>query len=105
MNSASTSELLKWDKEHVILPMAHVGTDRTIVMDGGDGIYIKDSDGKQQLVGASQLTCTNLGYGQKEIADAVAEQMNKLAYSHLFFGNCNTANIECSRKLAQLTPT
>jgi putrescine aminotransferase len=105
MDSASTSELLKWDKEHVIHPMAPVGTDPTIVMAGGEGIYVKDSDGKQYLDGASQLTCINLGYGQTEIADAVAEQMKQLAYSHSFFGNCNTANIECSRKLAQLTPT
>jgi putrescine aminotransferase len=102
---ASTSDLLKWDKEHVIHPMAPVGMDPTIVFEGGDGIYVKDSDGKQYLDGASQLTCINLGYGQKEIAEVVAEQMKQLAYSHTFFGNCNTANIECSRKLAQLTPT
>ncbi len=105
MGSASTSELLKWDKEHVIHPMAPVGADPTIVMEEGEGIYIKDSDGKKYLDGASQLTCINLGYGQKEIAEAVTEQMNKLAYTHSFFGNCNTANIQCSRKLAQLTPT
>lgn len=104
MKASSTSELFEWDKQHLIHPMAPVGTDPTVVMAEGDGIYIMDTDGKQYLDGASQLTCTNLGYSQKEIAEAVAEQMNKLSYASSFFGNCNRANIECGRKLAQLTP-
>ena len=103
MDSSSTSELLKWDKQHIIHPMAAVGADPTVVMEEGDGIYIKDTDGKKYIDGAAQLTCVNLGYNQKEIAEAVAEQINKLAYGSLFGGNCTRANIECSRKLAQLT--
>jgi len=105
MSAKSTSELKKLDMEHVIHPMAPVGTEPTVVMDEGHGIYLKDTDGKDYIDGASQLTCVNLGYdSQEEVAEAVAQQMSKLAYGTLFGGNCTTANIECSRRLAELTP-
>ena len=103
MDSLSTSELLKWDKQHIIHPMAAVGADPGVVMEEGDGIYIRDTDGKKYIDGAAQLTCVNLGYDQKEIAETVAAQIKKLPYGSLFGGNCTRASIECSRKLAQLT--
>ena len=68
MDSLSTAELFKWDKKHVIHPMTTVGADPTVVMEEGDGVYIKDTDGKKYLDGAAQLTCVNLGYNQKEIS-------------------------------------
>lgn len=104
MQGKTNEELLKIDSEYVIHPMAPVGSVPDEVMVEGHGIYIKFADGKEYIDGASQLTCVNLGYSQKEIVDAVAEQMSKLAYSNTFFGTCNTANIECSKKLAELTP-
>ena len=43
MDSSSTSDLIKWDKQHVIHPMAAVGAEPIVVMEEGDGIYIRDS--------------------------------------------------------------
>ena len=105
MHSSLTSDLFNWDRQHVIHPMAAVGAEPIVVMEEGDGIYIKDTDGKKYIDGSAQLTCVNLGYGSKEIADSVAEQINKLAYGSSFGGNCTRANIELSRKLARVTPT
>jgi len=101
--SNKTEELMKLDKAHVIHSMGTVGDDPDEIMDEGYGIYVKLTDGREFIDGASQLTCVNLGYSQDEIVDAVAAQMRKLAYSNTFFGTCNTANIECSAKLASLT--
>ena len=103
-NTASTSELLKLDQEYVIHPHTAVGDQPTIIFDNGHGIYLEDTDGKVYIDGQSQLTCVNLGYGQKEIAEAVAQQMAKLEYSSIFFGSCTLASIQCSQKLAELTP-
>jgi adenosylmethionine-8-amino-7-oxononanoate aminotransferase len=104
MPSEVTSALLKLDKEYVIHPMAAVGADPTTVIEEGHGIYVTDADGKTYIDGASQLTCMNLGYGKDEITEAVAEQMKKLPYTTSFGGNCSRANIECSKKLAELAP-
>jgi taurine-pyruvate aminotransferase len=45
-----------------------------------DGCYVFDAGGRRYLDGMAGLFCVNVGYGRKEIADAVAAQMAQLAY-------------------------
>ena len=104
MTEQRNMELLKLDAEHVIHPMATVGSEPQEIHDEGHGIYLKEADGREFIDGASQLTCVNLGYSQKEIVDVVAAQMTKLAYSNTFFSTGTTANVECSQKLAEIAP-
>ena len=104
MADKKMEELLQLDREYVMHPMAAVGAMPNRIVAEGHGIYTKDIDGKECLDGSASLTCVNLGYSQKEIVDAVAKQMSELAYSNTFTANCNIPNIECSRKLAELTP-
>jgi adenosylmethionine-8-amino-7-oxononanoate aminotransferase len=103
MASDKTKQLVGWDRENVVQPMAMVGAEPTTVYCRGRGINIEDSDGNVYMDCQAQLTCVNLGYGQREIAEAVFEQMGKLEYSTTFGNLCNESNIECSRRLAQLT--
>lgn len=103
MTPKKTKELLKWDKENIIHPAAAVGDEPRFILDEGYGIYVKDTDGKEYIDGASQLTCVNLGYRQEEIGEAINEQIKRLAFASTFVSNSSTANIECSRKLAELT--
>ena len=49
----------------------------------GEGSWVKDVDGNRYLDGMSGLWCVNVGHGRKEIADAAARQMMKLAYATL----------------------
>ena len=104
MGQYTAEEYIRMDSSHVIHPMAFIGDMPDEVTVEGHGVYITDANGKVDLDGAAQLTCVNLGYSQKEIVDAVAAQMSKLTYSNTFFGTCNPANIECSVKLAEITP-
>jgi taurine-pyruvate aminotransferase len=45
-----------------------------------DGCYVFDSEGRRYLDGMAGLFCVNVGYGRREIVDAVAAQMSQLAY-------------------------
>ncbi len=45
-----------------------------------DGCYVFDAEGRRYLDGMAGLFCVNVGYGRREIADAVAAQMAQLAY-------------------------
>src|SRR5258706_14811253 len=47
---------------------------------GAEGCYVFDSDGRRYLDGMAGLFCVNVGYGRREIVDAVAAQMTQLAY-------------------------
>lgn len=104
MANNKTDELLEWDREHLIHPAYVVGQNWGIIVEDAHGVILRDTKGKEYIDGASQLTCVNLGYGRRQIIDAVVEQMNKLQYITLFFGLSHPAIIECSQKLAELVP-
>ena len=100
----NAQELINWDKEHLLYGISPVGQNLGRIFESARGIIIKDIDGKEYIDCASQLTCVNLGYSQREITTVVAEQMSKLPYSTLFFGYSHVPSIECGKKLAELTP-
>ena len=93
-----TEELLKWDREHIVHGRWAVGGNNGIVSDKSHGIYFQDTEGKEYIDGASQLLCVNLGYGQREIIDAICKEMGKLQYGMLFHGFSNLASIRCGQK-------
>ena len=104
MKSSRTEELLRWDREHIIHGRWPIGENNGIVTEQSHGIYIRDTEGKEYIDGASQLLCVNLGYGQTEIIDAINEELARTQYAMLFHGFSNVAIIECSRKLGELVP-
>ena len=98
------NELIQWDADHILHAVFPVGQNSGLVVESGEGIYIRDIKGKEYIDGSSQLTCVNLGHSQQEIIDAAYKQMRKLQYSTTFLGISNPPMIECGKKLAELTP-
>ena len=80
----------------------HKGQAPMIVVEG-KGLRITDINGKEYLDATSGgVWCVNVGYGRKEIADAVHEQMVKMAYYAASGGNLPT--IEFSERLVNCMP-
>lgn len=104
MNNCITDELLKWDREHIMHPFYPVGQHIGIILEQGKGVILRDTAGKEYIDLGSQLVCVNLGYGRREITDAVAKQMSILPYITAFYGYSSQAIVECSRKLAEIVP-
>jgi len=104
MVSKETQELLKFDQRHIVHGRYPIGKSPVMVIDKAKGIYFEDTEGKEYIDGGSQLVCVNLGYGCREILDAVVEQMEKSEYSTLFYGFSNRASIKCSEKLVEILP-
>ena len=75
-----------------------------LVIDRGEGIHVWDTDGKEYIEGVSGLWCASLGYGEKELIKAATEQMEKLAFSHLFQGRSHGPAIELAEKLKSVAP-
>jgi L-2,4-diaminobutyrate transaminase len=60
--------------------------DGPLVIRRGKGVIVEDERGRELIDAAAGLWCVNVGYGRDEIVSAVAEQMNRLAFSHTFNG-------------------
>jgi putrescine aminotransferase len=82
----------------------HVVKDREVVIESGDGATITDTNGRTYIDATAALWFCNAGYGRREIADAVADQLTKLhAYSS--FGAYTTeATVRVAERLAALSP-
>ena len=76
--------------------------ERTIIAES-DGVYLTDTDGNRLLDGPGGMWCVNIGHGNAEMAEAVAEQIRRMTYSSPW-GLGNVPAAELSEKLAALSP-
>ncbi|HEY2916846.1 MAG TPA: aminotransferase class III-fold pyridoxal phosphate-dependent enzyme [Candidatus Limnocylindrales bacterium] len=82
----------------------HTVANNEIVMASGEGAVLTDTRGREYIDATAALWFCNVGYGRREIADAVAAQLTTLnAYSS--FGAYTTqASIDVADRLAALAP-
>lgn len=74
------------------------------IVTGGEGVRIRDAEGRELIDAFAGLYCVNVGYGRREIADAIHEQALKLAYYHAYAGHSNEPAIELSRRVLRMAP-
>ncbi|PFH11195.1 4-aminobutyrate--pyruvate transaminase [Collimonas sp. PA-H2] len=107
MSSKSNLSLGERDMDAMFHPTTHIQQHRakgSKVFTHAEGIHIWDENQNQYIEGMSGLWCTAVGYGEKELSDAAARQMNKLSYSHLFNGRSNEPAILLAEKLKEMAP-
>ncbi len=76
----------------------------THVIVSGEGCFLTDAMGRRLLDGLAGLWCVNVGYGRREIIDAVNAQMNRLPYYCSFFNTTSEPAIRLAERLARLAP-
>jgi len=82
----------------------HVVANNEIVMIGGEGAVLTDAKGNEYIDATAALWFCNVGYGRREIADAVAEQLTKLSAYSSFGAYTTDASIAVAERLAKLAP-
>ena len=82
----------------------HVVADHEIVMVEGDGALLTDANGKTYIDATAALWFCNVGYGRREIADAVAAQLTRLSAYSSFGAYTTDATIRVAERLAALAP-
>ncbi|WP_033067046.1 aspartate aminotransferase family protein [Thalassospira australica] len=105
----TTADLQEMDRAHVMHPSTHMrqhadGETPNRIINGGKGIYIHDTEGRESLDAFAGLYCVNIGYGRTEIADAIYAQAKELAYYHTYVGHSNEAIIRLSDRIIKSAP-
>ncbi len=99
--------LQKIDEQFLLHPFTdhqELHAQGTHVLTAGNGVFLKDSEGRSLLDGLAGLWCVNVGYSCTEIAEAVSAQMRCLPYYPSFFNSTTEPAIQLAAKLAALTP-
>lgn len=102
-----TRDLWTKDRNHIIHPWIDLGTARTrepLIVAEGEGVYIVDTEGQRMIDGIGGMWCVQVGYGRREIADAIAEQALRMAYFSPFGLISTPPSIELGTRLAAYTP-
>jgi len=82
----------------------HVVADAEIVIREAHGAIIVDTADREYIDATAALWYCNVGYGRREIADAVAEQLVRLAAYSSFGAYTTEPSIQLAERLAALAP-
>ncbi|MDB2651621.1 aminotransferase class III-fold pyridoxal phosphate-dependent enzyme, partial [Amylibacter sp.] len=105
-NAPDLETLKKWDRLHQIHPWAAIDSWRgydNMFVDSADGIYFWDGAGKRYIDGPGGMWCSQIGYGRKEMADAISDQVIKLPFTSPFTNSTQPSAI-LSKKIADMAP-
>jgi len=75
-----------------------------MVITEGDGVFVRDENGKRYLEGLAGLWCASLGFSERRLADAAYRQMLKLPFYHTFAHKAHDIGIELAEKLLSIAP-
>lgn len=95
------------DRSSVFHPFTSVSEhlrDGPLVITEGRGVRVKDIQGREYLDGMAGLWCVNLGYGRREIIEAISAQSAKLSFFHAFNSMSTDIVIECAEALLERAP-
>lgn len=107
MEPLSLETLRRIDQAHHLHPFTdHNDLHRqgTRIIRSASGCTVIDENDRPLIDALAGLWCVNVGYGRREIADAVYAQMTAVAYYPSFFNTTTEPTILLAGKLAQLAP-
>ena len=103
-----TQDLWEKDRDHYIHPWTDFSVfhdEGSLVVAEAEGAHVFDSDGKRYLDGIGGLWCVNIGYGNSEMAQAIADQVRTMPYYSSFNHLTTPPSAELAAKLSQLAPS
>ena len=99
--------LWEMDRAHALHPWTNFGPfedQGALVITRGEGCWLWDANGQKYFDAVGGLWCTNIGLGRREMAQAIAEQAERLAFSNTFVDMTNDPSARLAAKLAALAP-
>ncbi|MGH6960417.1 MAG: aminotransferase class III-fold pyridoxal phosphate-dependent enzyme, partial [Dongiaceae bacterium] len=107
LSNTGSDQIWRADRDHFLHPWTHFDSfkaEGSLVIAEGQGAYVYDSAGKRYLDGIGGLWCVNIGYGNEEMVQAIADQAHRLAFFSSFVDTTNPPAAELAAKLAELAP-
>ena len=103
----TNQNLWEMDRRHSLHPWTNFGPfekEGALVIARGQGCHLWDAEGRQYLDAVGGLWCTNIGLGRREMAEAIAAQAERLAFSNTFVDMTNESTALLAAKIAELAP-
>ena len=99
-------DIEKLDKEFVWHPftqMLNWENEQNIIIERGEGVYLYDIRGNRYIDGVSSLWVNIFGHNNRELNEAIKEQVDKISHSTLL-GLANVPSAILAQKLIEIAP-
>lgn len=106
MSLENFEQIRSFDNENFVHPwesMKAVGSNTRTFAENAEGIYLYDENGQKLIDGPGGMWCVQIGYGRKEMAEAIAEQVLKMPYYSPWNMSASPSAV-LANKLAELAP-
>ena len=106
-SAQTNADLWEMDRAHALHPWTNFGPfekEGALVITRGLGCHLWDAQGRKYFDAVGGLWCTNIGLGRPEMARAIADQAEKLAFSNYFVDMTNEPAARLAARIASLTP-
>ncbi|MEE8147072.1 MAG: aspartate aminotransferase family protein [Longimicrobiales bacterium] len=100
-SSTRTQEVLAGQADF-IFPCVKPLYDEPIVLESGEGVRVRDADGREYLDFFSGILTTSVGHCHPEVVGAVTEQMGRLGHTSTLY--VTEPQVEAARRLADIAP-
>ena len=107
IESAHNLSLDEMDRQSLLHPYTSLSGHQETgsgIMSSGSGVTLTDINGKEYIDGMAGLWCVNIGWGHKEMVEAIAEQVDQLAYYHSFFAMATEPPIRLADRILRVAP-
>ncbi len=105
VRSSSPADVRNWDNTFNMHPWETMGTkppDRLIAA-RGEGIYLYDPDGKRYIDGPGGMWNVQIGYGNAEVAQAMADQAMALPFNSPWYFASDPASV-LAKRMTEMSP-
>ncbi|MDH3296223.1 MAG: aminotransferase [Acidimicrobiia bacterium] len=107
IEAIDTARIVEADQRYLIHPYQMFDTylvDSVLPISRGAGAELIDTEGNVYIDAVGGMWCTNIGLGRDEMADAIADQVRRLAYANPFVDMTNVPAVRLAEKLMTLAP-
>src|SRR3954452_11949925 len=81
----------------------HASSEAPVIVEG-EGMTIRDSRGRSYLDAMAGLWCVNVGYGRRELAEALHDHALRLGYYHAFSSMATDVPARLAERVISLYP-
>src|SRR5689334_25357600 len=109
-SNLSTAALQEMDRASVLHPFTQLNqyasgaASGPRIITGAQGIRVRDSDGREYIDAFAGVYSAHLGYGRRDIADAIHAEALKMAYFPAHGGYSNEPAIRLAARLLKIAP-
>jgi adenosylmethionine-8-amino-7-oxononanoate aminotransferase len=75
-----------------------------LTIDRGEGVWVWDTDGRRYLDATASLWYCAVGYGRRELAEAAAKQMQRLAAYSTFGDFATESTLRLAERISSISP-